>query len=161
MRRREFIGLVGGAAGWPLGAVAQQPAMPVVGYLYAGTPEGGAMQAVAFRKGLGEAGFVEGRNVRIDYRWGENDLSRLPGLADDLVRRRVTVIAAVAGAASRAATTATATIPIVFGTGSDPVQFGLVTSLNRGENGRTLSGLEIRPVVQQDSVRGREHQLVC
>jgi putative ABC transport system substrate-binding protein len=132
MRRRDFITLLGGTvAAWPLAARAQQPAMPVIGYLYAGTPEGGATQAAAFRKGLGEAGFVEGRNVRIEYRWGENDDARMPDLAADLVRRRVTVIAAVAAAAARAATTATKTIPIVFGTGSDPVQLGLVSSLNR------------------------------
>src|SRR4029453_11228395 len=132
IRRREFIPLLGtSAAAWPLATRAQQPAMPVIGYLYAGTPEGGATQAAAFRKGLGEAGFVEGRNVRIEYRWGENDDARMPDLAADLVRPRVTVIAAVAGAASRTATTATKTIPMVFGTGSDPVQLGLVSSLNR------------------------------
>ena len=105
IRRRECIAIVGGAgAVWPLAARAQQPAMPVVGYLYAGTPEGGAKEAAAFRKALGEAGYVDGSNVRIEYRWGENDNARMPELAADLVRRGVTVITAIAGAASRAAT---------------------------------------------------------
>jgi putative ABC transport system substrate-binding protein len=105
--------------------------MPVVGYLYGGTPQGGAIQAVAFRKGLAEAGFVEGRNVRIEYRWGDGDNARLPEFAADLVRGRVTVIAALALGSALAAKGATTTVPIVFGTGTDPVRLGLVVSLNR------------------------------
>jgi putative ABC transport system substrate-binding protein len=135
MQRREFITLLGGAAtAWPLAAKAQQQrTMPVVGYFYGGAPEGsGAEQTAAFRKGLSDTGFVEGRNVAIEYRWGLNDPDRMAGLIADLVQRRVAVIATMGStAATRAAKAATATIPIVFGVGSDPVRNGLVASFNR------------------------------
>jgi putative ABC transport system substrate-binding protein len=136
VRRREFITLLGGAVAWPLAARAQQAAMPVIGFLSGYPAESFAPEtqpyAAAFRRGLSETGYSDGHNVAIEYRWAENQPSRLPVLAAELVRRQVAVIAATGGAASAlAAKAATTTIPIVFTGGGDPVAIGLVASLNR------------------------------
>jgi putative ABC transport system substrate-binding protein len=131
MRRREFITLIGGAVLWPFAVNAQQ-ALPVVGFLSSRSPEESAHLVEAFRGGLKDGGFIEGRSVSLEFRWAHGDYDRLPALAAELVNRRVSVIAAVGGDPSnKAAKQATATIPIVFATGSDPVQLGLVESFNR------------------------------
>jgi putative tryptophan/tyrosine transport system substrate-binding protein len=138
IRRRELIAAFGGAAAWPLRARAQQPAMPVIGFLGSRSPEDSATLVAGFHEGLAETGFVENRNVTIEFRWAEGHYDRLPVLSADLVSRQVAVIAAPGGiVAGLAAKAATAKIPIIFLTGADPVQFGLVSSFSRPEGNIT------------------------
>ena len=149
MHRRDFIKVVAGSAvTWPLAARAQQPTLPVVGFLNVASADGYQPMVAAFRRGLQETGYVEGQNVAIEYRWAEGQSERLPAMAADLINRRVAVIAATTTIAALAAKAATTTIPIVFESGSDPVELGLVTSLNRpGGNltGVTQTNIEMAP----------------
>ena len=157
MRRRAFIAGLGGAVAWPLAARAQQPAMPVIGFLSSGSPgSSNDVRLVGFSHGLNESGFMEGRNVTIQYHFAEGHYDRMPAMVADFVNRKVAVVAAMGGVnTALAAKPASATIPVVFANGSDPVQFGLVESLNRpGGNMTGVSFFTATPPLWRQSGSG-------
>jgi putative tryptophan/tyrosine transport system substrate-binding protein len=159
MRRREFITLLGGAAAWPVAARAQQAVMPVIGWMSGRSPEDSAHLLAAFREGLRETGFVEGESVAIEYRWARGQYEQLPTMAADLVGRRIAVLVAMGGDASAlAAKQATSTIPIMFGTGGDPVTAGLVRSFNRP--GGNATGFTLLTNLMEPKRVGLLHELV-
>jgi putative tryptophan/tyrosine transport system substrate-binding protein len=160
MRRREFITLLGGAAAtWPLAARAQQPAMPVIGFLSSRSPDDTAHLVAAFRRGLAENGYIEGQNVRIEYHWAHGQYDRLTGMAADLAKRPVAVLVATGGEpAALAAKAATSTVPIVFATGGDPVRLGLAASYNRP--GGNATGINFLTAALEAKRLGLLHELM-